>query len=128
MAFTGTTDKSNACEKTVYVMDMLSIEGICLTTSLALDALIAMEPLWKNREARAGCKWKENVTTRNVSDAHTEDALSLTLPTLHYKAFFIAYIILTNSSSTKATSLTASIKSTNHRTTRTSSSINDDNN
>ncbi|KAF3496298.1 hypothetical protein DY000_02058413 [Brassica cretica] len=28
MSFTGTTDKCNVCDKTVYVMDMLSIEGM----------------------------------------------------------------------------------------------------
>ncbi len=28
MAFTGTLDKCKACDKTVYVVDMMSLEGI----------------------------------------------------------------------------------------------------
>ena len=28
MAFTGTLDKCKACDKTVYVVDMMSLEGV----------------------------------------------------------------------------------------------------
>lgn len=45
MAFTGTVDKCKVCDKTVHVVDMMTLEGIPYHKP-ASDAAIAMGRLW----------------------------------------------------------------------------------
>lgn len=50
MAFTGTLDKCKACDKTVYVVDMMSLEGVpyhksCFKCSHCKGTLVVRFPL-----------------------------------------------------------------------------------
>jgi hypothetical protein len=53
MAFTGTLDKCKACDKTVYVVDMMSLEGVpyhksCFKCSHCKGTLVVCFPFWSS--------------------------------------------------------------------------------
>jgi len=73
-AFTGTTDKCKACDKTVYVMDLMTLEGMpyhksCFRCShcngtLVVSFYLPFPPLFPHEKK----KHKENTSFFSFSD------------------------------------------------------------
>ncbi|KAH1044904.1 hypothetical protein AAZX31_09G240200 [Glycine max] len=87
MSFTGTTDKCKACDKTVYVVDMLTLEGIpyhkncfrcshckgCLTMSTysSMDGVLYCKPHFEQLFKESG-NFSKNFQTAKSSDKQNE--------------------------------------------------------
>ncbi|KAF7826042.1 LIM domain-containing protein PLIM2c-like [Senna tora] len=65
MAFTGTLDKCNACDKTVYVVDMLSLEGMSSYSSM--DGVLYCKPHFEQLFKESG-NFSKNFHTAKSSE------------------------------------------------------------